>query len=49
MTSEQLTPPMPAGPRGRARHRERIGLHRILKVLVGNVETGKGNLEASAR
>jgi serine/threonine protein kinase len=33
MTSEQPTPPMPAGPRAGARPPERIGPYRILKVL----------------
>jgi hypothetical protein len=33
MTSEQPTPPMAAGPRTGARHPERIGPYRILKVL----------------
>jgi serine/threonine protein kinase len=38
MTSEQPTSPMPAGPRAGARHPERIGPYRILKVL------GKGGM-----
>jgi serine/threonine protein kinase/Tfp pilus assembly protein PilF len=33
MTSEQPTPPMAAGPHAGARHPERIGPYRILKVL----------------
>ena len=33
MTSEQPTPPMPAGPRTGARHPERIGPYRIFEVL----------------
>ncbi|MGH8721198.1 MAG: serine/threonine protein kinase, partial [Burkholderiales bacterium] len=33
MTSEQPTPPMPTGSRASARHPERIGPYRILKVL----------------